>query len=119
MQDGEQHTAGELAGRELIPRQFTYKILKKLSRAGFVRVNRGADGGCRLAVDLDRASLYDVMAAMEGSSVLSACMEPGYRCAWREARGGCALHCRLADIQRELNETLKAHSLREVLSAHG
>lgn len=107
---------GELAARELIPQQFAYKILKKLSLAGFIQVTRGADGGCRLNTDLDRVSLYDVTAAMDDSSALSACMEPGYRCPWREAHGGCPLHCRLADIQRQLNEALKAQSLQEILS---
>lgn len=116
MRDEERHTVGELAERELIPRQFTYKILKKLSRAGFIQVTRGAAGGCQLAVDLNRTSLYDVMAAMDGSSALSACMEPGYRCPWREAHGGCSLHCRLANVQQQLNEALKAHSLREILA---
>lgn len=105
-----------MAERELIPRQFTYKILKKLSRAGLIQVTRGVDGGCRLAVDLNQTSLYDVMAAMDGSSALSACMEPGYQCPWRETHGGCSLHCRLADVQRQLNEALKAHSLREILA---
>lgn len=106
-----------MAERELIPRQFAYKILKKLSRAGLIQVTRGTDGGCRLAADLDRASLYDVMNAMDGSSALSACMEPGYQCPWREAHGSCSVHCCLADVQRQLNEALKSHSLRKILSA--
>ncbi len=116
LMDGEQHTVGELSERELIPQQFAYKILKKLSQTQFVQVTRGADGGCRLTADLDRASLYDVMAAMDGNMGLSACMTPGYQCLWQEAHGSCSLHCRLAEIQRQLNEALKAKSLREILS---
>lgn len=114
--DGEQHTVGEMAERELIPQQFAYKIVKKLSRAGLVRVSRGAEGGCRLAADLAAASLYDLMAAMEESSGLSACMDPAYPCPWRERHGGCTVHCQLLVIQRKLDAELQAHSLREILT---
>lgn len=82
---GTQLTAGEIAEQELVPKQFAYKIMKKLSRADLVAITRGVDGGCRLKADLDQVTLYDLMAAMEESRSLSACMEPGYRCPWREA----------------------------------
>lgn len=116
LRDGERRTVSELASRELIPQQFAYKILKKLSRAGLVQVTRGADGGCRLTADLNKTTLYDVMAAMDENSGLSACMDPGYRCSWRAAHGSCAIHCRLAEIQQGLNEKLKALPLAEILS---
>ena len=116
LSDGERHTAGELAGTQQVPQQFTYKILKKLQKAKLVNVIRGADGGCALAVSLDAASLYDVMRATGGDDLVNACMEPGHVCAWRAARDGvcCGIHCRLADIQEKLNAELKSHSLREL-----
>lgn len=114
--DGQQHTVGEMADRELVPQQFAYKILKKLSRAGLVQVSRGAEGGCRLGADLAEASLYDLMAAMDESSDLSACMDPEYLCPWRETHGGCTVHCQLAAIQQRLDAELKSHSLLEILS---
>jgi Rrf2 family protein len=115
LQDGARHTAGDLARCELIPRQFTYKILTKLSKAGFVQPLRGVDGGFRLCADLDQTSLYDVMAAMDDSSSLCACMGRDYRCPWREAHQGCSIQCRLGEIQQELDQALKAHTLRELL----
>ena len=114
--DGEQHTVGEMADRELIPRQFGYKIVKKLARAGLVRVTRGAEGGCRLGENLAGASLYDLMTAMEESSGLSACMDPAYPCPWRERNGGCTVHCQLLAIQRNLDAELQSHSLLEILT---
>ena len=51
---GEQLTAGDISEQQMVPKPFAYKIIKKLSKAGFVRINRGADGGCRLAVDWTR-----------------------------------------------------------------
>ena len=116
LQDGEKHTVGELAQNELIPQQFAYKILKKLANRGLIRIFRGAGGGCSLAADLSRATLYDVMEAMEESGELIACMDPGYQCPWRAAHGECTLHCRLAQIQQPLNEELRRYSLQDILS---
>lgn len=38
---GQQFTAGELCEQELVPRQFGYKILKKLDRGGLIEITRG------------------------------------------------------------------------------
>lgn len=115
LRDGTRRTAAEVAGQELVPQAFAYKILKKLAKAGIIEVSRGAVGGCRLAADLSQISLYDLMTAMGEDCRLNGCMEDGYSCPWREARGGCSVHCRLADIQQRLNEELNAHSLEEIL----
>ena len=66
LRDGERRTAAEAAERELVPQSFAHKILKKLARAGFVEVARGAEGGCRLSAELNRVTLYDLMTAMRG-----------------------------------------------------
>ena len=116
--DGELHTAGQLSQEELLPQAFTYKILKKLERAGLVEVVRGVAGGCRLAAaaDLGKTSLYDLMAVMEESSSLTACMDPQFQCTWRGRHGGCAVHGNLMRIQEKLDQELKGHSLREILA---
>ena len=53
LRDGERRTAAEAAERELVPQSFAHKILKKLARAGFVEVARGAEGGYRLSAELN------------------------------------------------------------------
>lgn len=113
---GEQTTAGALAGQELIPQQFAYKIIKKLSRAGLLQIVRGSEGGCRLSADLHTVTLYDLMEAMGTDSLVSACMEPGYQCPWREKWGAnCTIHCQLVKVQAALNAELKANSLYEMI----
>ena len=42
--DGEKHSAAEMAETELIPMQFAYQILRKLSAGELVQVSRGAAG---------------------------------------------------------------------------
>ena len=55
--DGEKHSVAEMSETELIPTQFAYQILRKLSAGNLVRVSRGALGGCALSCDLDATSL--------------------------------------------------------------
>ena len=50
--DGEKHSVAEMSETELIPNQFAYQILRKLSAGNLVRVSRGALGGCELSCDL-------------------------------------------------------------------
>ena len=90
--DGEKHSAAEMAETELIPMQFAYQILRKLSAGELVQVSRGAAGGCRLSCDLRGVSLYDLMVVMGEHDVLCACMEPGYDCRWQSEHGKCAIH---------------------------
>lgn len=62
--DGEKHSVAGMSETELIPNQFAYQILRKLSAGNLVRVSRGALGGCELSCDLDATSLYDLMGVM-------------------------------------------------------
>lgn len=54
--DGEKHSVAEMSETELIPNQFAYQILRKLSAGNLVRVSRGALGGCELSCDADATS---------------------------------------------------------------
>ena len=42
--DGEKHSVAEMSETELIPNQFAYQILRKLSAGNLVQVSRGALG---------------------------------------------------------------------------
>ena len=44
LKDGKQYPVSEIAEREMIPQQFAYKILRKLSGADFVEVTRDKRG---------------------------------------------------------------------------
>ena len=95
-------SAAQLCQRELIPQPFAYKIMRKLSKASFVSITRGADGGCRLADSVE---------------FVNACMAPGYQCLWRERCGGkCGIHAQLESIQQAVDRELQSHSLASILS---
>lgn len=114
--NGEQLTSGDICKQELLPQQFVYKILKKLERAGVVKITRGAEGGCRLAAELKKLSLYDLIEIMEAGTVISACMQPGFKCQWRQKYNSkCMVHNNLGKIQGVLDAELRAHSLHQIL----
>lgn len=113
---GEQRSVGDISKEQMIPQQFAYRIIKKLSLAGLVEITRGASGGCRLSADLTKTSLYDLMTAMEGRCDVNACMESGYHCPWREKNGGCCIHTQLSALQTRLDDELRAQSLMALLT---
>ena len=114
--DGEKHSVAEMSETELIPNQFAYQILRKLSAGKLVRGRRGALGGCELSGDLDATSLYDLMEVMGERGVLCTCMEPGYVCRWQDEHGRCAIHCQMAVLQQKQDEAFRAVSLRRLLT---
>ena len=65
LSQGGTFTVGELADKDFLPQQFAYKIIKKLEKAGFVKIIRGVDGGCRLDCDLSQKTLYDLVIAVD------------------------------------------------------
>ena len=116
LSDGEQKAVGILCQRELVPQQFAYKILKKLSNSGFVSISRGVEGGCRLIADLSEKSLYDLMYALGAIEPINACLNPDYQCAWKQSYGKpCKIHNQLDVIQEALGKELRAHSLASLI----
>lgn len=110
-------TIKHICDREQIPLQFTYKILKKLSKANIIRIIRGASGGYELSADLHQISLYDLVIAVNGDLALNACNRPDYECPWQAAHGGelCHVHRELSRVQDVLTGELKRHSLYQIL----
>ena len=63
----------EISDEQLIPRQFAYKISKKMERAGYIEIIRGAQGGCRLVKNLHDITLMDLIQVMDRENMLSNC----------------------------------------------
>jgi Rrf2 family protein len=114
---GELVTTGDLCEKESIPKQFAYKILKKLERAGLVQITRGVDGGCRLIADLKNVSLYDLIEIVESKKLISSCLNPEYQCSLHHNRTfKCTIHKHLIQIQDVVDLELQKHSLHQILS---
>ena len=114
--DGAHYTVGEICGKEILPQQFVYKILKKLEQAGLIKMMRGAQGGCVLVGNLRKTSLYDLINVLEGNRAISSCMKEGYECEWKKQHAmPCMVHKQLMRMQESLNEELRGCSLHKLI----
>ena len=72
--------ASEIAGRTMIPEPYLAQVLHALGRAGFVRSQRGRQGGHMLAVEPDDISLSSVMDCLGPRDNLVACLDDFRAC---------------------------------------
>ncbi len=117
LKDGEQLTIYQICDQQSIPRQFAYKILKKLDNAGLVQIRRGYKGGCLLARDLSEITLYDVIRATDEQFFLTHCLQEGYQCDFATRATYCTVHRELTRVQGVLEQELKSRSMKDVLEA--
>ena len=102
----------------MIPKQFAYKILQKLTKAGLIEATRGAKGGCRLTADLSGLSLYDLIDIIDNrTNTLIQCLDPDFDCPFNTGSEGCHVHRKLAVIELGIEKQLKGQSLKELLNA--
>ncbi len=102
-------SAACISEKDLIPKQFIYKIAKKLERAGIISIRQGTRGGFLLIADLSDLSLLDVMLAVGDRVMVNACMEADYDCAWiKKRQEPCLFHKNLFEfklrVEKELSE---------------
>jgi len=118
LSDGTKKTLAEICKEEVVPKQFGYKILKKLSKAGFVTIKLGKEGGYKITEDFKDRSLFDLTSVMENPTDISPCVVPGYRCeAHADREEPCSVNLRLSALQQLVDRELKAVNLYEMVRA--
>ena len=75
LQDEKVHNVREICTKEDIPKAFAYKILRELEQAGFVKSERGNQGGYLLNRKLEDLTMYDVISVTEGDLAILHCMK--------------------------------------------
>lgn len=75
--EGEMIPIRRIAQRQDISDKYLEQIITQLSRAGYVRSFRGAQGGYLLAVPPEEITVGMILRAMEGSLAPVACLEQG------------------------------------------
>ena len=112
LSDGAKKTLSEICKEEVMPQQFGYKILKKLSKAGYVTIKRGKEGGYIITEDFKEKSLYDLTGVMENPTDISPCVIPGYRCeVHSDSDSPCSVNLKLSALQQKLDAELKEVNL--------
>ncbi|MFN0103229.1 MAG: RrF2 family transcriptional regulator [Bryobacteraceae bacterium] len=91
-------SAKDIAARFGIPVPVLSKVLQKLARNGFLTSEHGTNGGYRLAGDPRSISTLDVVRAIDGPVVLTACFtESGDDCEHQS-------RCNIRDPLRRVHE---------------
>ena len=115
LSSGKRETIDEICHNELIPRQFSYKILKKLEQAGMVKIYRGAGGGYSMAKDMRDITLFDVIVSINAEPLISECLGHGYNCPLDDKEGKpCGVHAELDRIQTLTFDHLKEKRLADI-----
>jgi FeS assembly SUF system regulator len=112
---GEVRTARELAEGTGLPLPVVSKILKALTREGFLHSVRGAKGGYALSRPAAEIPVVAVIDALEGPIALTECgVHPG-AC---ERESSCAVRAPWQVINRAVRRTLEGVRLSELLAPH-
>ncbi|MCL1803370.1 MAG: Rrf2 family transcriptional regulator [Eubacteriaceae bacterium] len=117
LSDYEIRNVNEICENEHVPKQYAYKILKKLIRSNIVQSYRGALGGFELAKSTGDIFLYDIIVAVEEDFIECDCMAEDYRCPKSNKDERCKVHEELFRVQSLLSESLQEKSLHEILSS--
>ena len=110
--------AGDIAGRQRIPRKFLDLILLDLKGAGLIASQRGRTGGYRLARAPAQISFGEVIRLLDGPLALVPCVS---RTAYRRCddcmdEAGCALRRVLGHVRDEAARILDAFTLADALA---
>jgi len=115
LSDYEIRNVSEICETEQIPKQYAYKILKKLSKAGIVTSYRGALGGFELAKTTDGICLYDIITAVEEEFPANDLAE-GEPCTKSVKEERSKVHAELVRVQSLLAESLQEKTLADILT---
>lgn len=105
-------SSNEISDAEEIPHLFSLRILKKLEKAGLVKIFKGARGGYQLTRPSEEITLRDAVETIEPIICIKDCVNNPEECTLR--RGNCAVNRAFGDIQREFIAKLEARNFKEL-----
>src|SRR4051812_1837224 len=108
---GTRTSRSDLASAAGCPEQFLSKVLQDLTRAGLVVSHRGNTGGFELPPPQTKASLLDIVEAVEGPVRLNLCLAADDVC---ERQKWCAAHTVWAKAQEAMTGVLRNTSIAEL-----
>jgi FeS assembly SUF system regulator len=115
--DDHVHNARELSTRAGLPLPVVSKILKALTREGFLLSHRGIKGGYALARRPEEISVASIIDALEGPIALTECGTGAHGACERESR--CAVRQPWQQINREVRKALARVRLSDLAHPGG
>jgi Rrf2 family protein len=100
------------AAEEHVPYQLACKLMQKLNNAKLVKSCMGPRGGFVLGAKPSMVSLLDVVEAIQGSINMNRCLLSEDTCPKRTT---CKVRGKLASLQKDINSSLAAITLDELV----
>ena len=105
--------AREIAGCYDIPVELMAKVLQRLVRMGIVASHQGTRGGYKLARDATLISVADVIQAIDGPVLVTACSDEDETC---EQYAKCNVRDPLWRLKDRIVQSLAAFTVNELVS---
>lgn len=102
----------EISQRQGVSAKYLERLVGDLRRAGFVRSQRGRDGGHMLALPAEGITVGAIVRALEGDSFLLACCKNRHTC---ERSGSCLTRAIWIAADQAMYEKLNSVSVRNIL----
>lgn len=103
--------AKTIAEKTCVTLRFSLKILRKLVTAGIIKSFKGTFGGYELSKAPEEITLKDVIEAVEGTYMLSRCLDDNYLCT-RGASGKCPYQNAFSEISRVVDIKLSEYNFK-------
>ena len=113
LQDEKVHYVRAICTIDDIPKAFAFKIYLVLEEAGFLKSERGNQGGYLLNRKLEDLTMYDVISVTEGDLAILHCMKE--ECNRNPESMPCKVHQEIERIQKILIEELKKKTIGEIM----
>ena len=110
---GSSSNAREIAGRYDIPVELMAKVLQRLVRMGIVASHQGTRGGYQLARDANSISVADVIQAIDGPVLVTACSDEDESC---EQYAKCNVRDPLWRLKDRIVQSLASFTVNELVS---
>lgn len=104
----------ELCDNSNLPRHFVAKIFQSLVREGLLLSAKGRGGGFALARNAEEISVFDIVAAVDGTEHLDACVVGLHQCSDEQA---CPQHEDWKPIRKQIRNYLEETSLAAMAKA--
>ncbi|MCE2515126.1 MAG: Rrf2 family transcriptional regulator [Acidobacteria bacterium] len=110
---GRPSSAREIAGRYDIPVELMAKVLQRLARMEVVASHQGTRGGYHLARDAARISVAEVIQAIDGPVLVTACSDEDETC---DQYAKCNVRDPLWRLKDRIVQSLAAFTIDELAS---
>jgi len=103
-----------ISSSEQISRGYLERLFAQLKKDGLVKSEKGKDGGYRLSQNPGKTNMFEIIKSLEGK------MSP-FHCVDEKGKIYCSEKCQcgatkmLVDVQKAINDTLKAIKLKDLV----